>query len=181
MLTWLFRAINSRTQAHLKDIPGPGPRFPFGTATDFFGPWPWEVCAEYGRRHGGIALVWLFNKPAVVLNDPELIGAVLDTQAQDFYKDAPVRALRPVITSESLFITNFGRGWESARREHAHRLVAGGQAMVERLLLQPRGECVMGKLGRRSVLPQRLQGAPVENTAAGLAGLVVRHVAQLIV
>src|SRR5262245_41456717 len=118
MLTWLFRAINGRTQAGPRDIPGPAPRFPFGTTTDFFGPWPWEVCAEYGRRYGGVTLVWLFNQPAVVLNDPELIGAVLDTQAKDFYKDAPVRALKPVITPESLFITNFERGWEAARRDH---------------------------------------------------------------
>src|SRR5688572_4284483 len=118
MLAGLFRAFNGRTQARLGGIPGPVPRFPFGTATAFLGPWPWEACAEYGRRYGGITLIWMFNKPAVVLNDPELIGAVLDTQAQDFYKDAPVAALKPVITRDSLFITNFGRGWDEARRDN---------------------------------------------------------------
>jgi cytochrome P450 len=118
MRAWLFRVFNGRTQARLRDVPGPTPWFPFGNATDFLGPWPWEVCAEYGRRYGGIALVWMFNKPAIVLNDPELIGAVLDTQAADFYKDVPVAALKPVITRDSLFITNFGRGWEEARRDN---------------------------------------------------------------
>ncbi|HUR52570.1 MAG TPA: cytochrome P450, partial [Gemmataceae bacterium] len=116
MIAWLFRVINGRKQARLKDIPGPTPKFPFGTATAFLGPWPWEVCADYGRQYGGITLVWMFNKPALVLNDPELFGAVLDTQSADFYKDSPVAALKPVITPPSLFISNFGRGWEDARR-----------------------------------------------------------------
>jgi cytochrome P450 len=118
MLAALFRALNGRARARLAAIPGPTPRFPLGTAGDFLGPWPWEVCAEYGRRYGGITLIWMFNRPAVVLNDPELIGQVLDTRAADFYKDAPVLALKPVITPESLFITNFGRGWEEARRDN---------------------------------------------------------------
>lgn len=116
MLASLFSAINSRTQAKLKDIPGPTPKFPFGNVTAFLRKWPWEVCANFGKKYGGITLVWMFNKPAVVLNDPELIGEVLDTRATDFYKDAPVAALRPVITHDSLFITNFGKGWEEARR-----------------------------------------------------------------
>lgn len=118
MLTWLFKALNGRKLAHLGTIPGPTPQFPFGTAPAFLGPWPWEVCAEYGQRFGGITLIWMFNKPAIVLNDPELIGEVLDTRARDFYKDAPVRALKPVITPDSLFITNCGRGWESAHRDN---------------------------------------------------------------
>ena len=80
MRAWLFSKLNGRKQAHLGAIPGPTPRFPLGTASDFLSAKPWEVCAEYGRRYGGITLVWVFNKPAVVLNDPELIGeGVLDT------------------------------------------------------------------------------------------------------
>ncbi|MBP3955177.1 cytochrome P450 [Gemmata sp. G18] len=118
MLARLHRTINDHKHARLKHIPGPTPRFPFGTAPAFFGRWPWELCAEYGHRYGGITLVWLFNKPAVVLNDPHLIGEVLDTRAAEFYKGAPVDALKPVITRPSLFITNFGRGWEEARRDN---------------------------------------------------------------
>jgi cytochrome P450 len=118
MLARIFNAINRRGTARLAGIPGPTPRFPFGTVGAFLGPWPWELCADYGRHYGGITLIWLFNKPAIVLNDPELLGEVLDTRAADFYKDAPGPALRPVITPDSLFITNFGRGWEQARRDN---------------------------------------------------------------
>src|SRR3712207_8003984 len=50
---------------------------------------------------------------------------------------------------------------------------SGGQAVFERLLRQPGGERVVGQLGRRGVLPQRLQGAPVEDAPARLAGLLV--------
>src|SRR5581483_5570114 len=77
----IFRALNRRTRARLAAVPGPTPWFPLGTLGDFLGPWPWERCAEYGRRYGGVALVWLFNRPAVVLDDPDLIGQVLDTRA----------------------------------------------------------------------------------------------------
>jgi cytochrome P450 len=118
MLAWLFSTLNGRKQTRLRGIPGPTPRFPFGTAGAFLGPWPWEVCADYGKQYGGMTLIWLLNRPAVVLNDPELIGEVLDTRAADFYKDAPVRALKPVITPGSLFITNFGKGWEQAHNEN---------------------------------------------------------------
>ena len=124
MLTRLFDAINARTRARLKDVPGPTPGFPLGTAGAFLGPWPWEVCAGYGRRYGGVTLIWLLNSPAVVLNDPDLIGEVLDTRAGDFYKAAPVAALQPVITPGSLFVTNFGRGWEQARGENPFSTVS---------------------------------------------------------
>jgi cytochrome P450 len=116
MLARLFDAINGRARARFAGVPGPPPGFPLGTAGDFLRPWPWERCAHYARRYGGLTLIWLFNRPALVLNDPDPIGEVLDTRAADFYKDAPVRALKPVITPGSLFVTNFGRGWEEARR-----------------------------------------------------------------
>jgi cytochrome P450 len=118
MLSRLFGVFNGRTQARLRAIPGPTPLFPFGTALAFLGRRPWEVCADYARRYGGTTLVWMFNKPALILNDPDLIGQVLDTHASDFYKDPPVRALAPVITPGSLFISNFGRGWEEGRRDN---------------------------------------------------------------
>jgi hypothetical protein len=41
-----------------------------------------------------------------VLNDLDFIGQVLDTDWQEFYKDAPCKALAPVITGGSLFISN---------------------------------------------------------------------------
>lgn len=99
-------------------IPGPSPWFPFGTMTQFLRGWPWERCADYAREYGGLTLVWLGGQPALVLNDPELIGEVLVDHWMEFYKDAPVKALQPVITKKDLFISNPGSGWEKARQEN---------------------------------------------------------------
>ena len=77
MLARLFTTLNGRTQVRLRDIPGPTPRFPLGTAGTFLGSRPWEVCAEYGQRYGGITLIWLFNRPAVVLKKMPPFGDIL--------------------------------------------------------------------------------------------------------
>jgi cytochrome P450 len=124
MLARLFTVLQGRGNEGLAGMPGPQPQFPLGNAGDFLRPRPWEVCAHYGQRYGGITLVWLLGRPAVILNDPELIGQVLDSRAADFRKSAPVLALRPVITPGSLFITNFGCGWQEARRDNPFSTVA---------------------------------------------------------
>jgi len=119
MRQWLFRVLEGRDMTRWASVPGPAPTFPLGNGGDFIGSrWPWEVCADYAKQYGGLTLVWFFGRPALVLNDPALIGEVLDTRWQDFYKRGPVEALRPVITPQSLFITNLGHGWETARREN---------------------------------------------------------------
>ena len=76
-------------------IPGPPPTFPFGNALAFMGgnKKPWEVCADWGREYGGMTLVWLLGQPAIVLNDPQLIGEVLETNWQAFTKTPPTMRL----------------------------------------------------------------------------------------
>lgn len=98
-------------------LPGPAPSFPFGNALDFVGRQPWEVTADYGRTYGGIAVTWMGWSPAVVLNDPALIGEVLVTRTADFYKKAPVGALTPVITGDDPFVCN-GQDWVIKRQDH---------------------------------------------------------------
>jgi hypothetical protein len=95
-------------------IPGPEPSFPMGNAGDFMKGWAWERCADYGRRFGGLTLVWLMGTPAIVLNDPNLIGDVLINNCEAFYKDAPHDALAPIITAENMFIAN-GSQWRFGR------------------------------------------------------------------
>ena len=114
----LFRWLNATAIQRLAGFPGPAPSFPGGNLWRFLGRRPWEVCADLGQEFGGVCLVWFFNRPAVVLSDPDLIQEVLETRPWDFYKNQPVAALRPVITPGSLFITNAGRGWDEARREN---------------------------------------------------------------
>jgi cytochrome P450 len=115
MRAWLFRQVYGGRMKHLAGIPGPAPRFPLGTAADFIGKrWPWEVCAEYGRTYGGMTLIWLGGSPAIVLNDPDRTAEVLDTRAEDYYKNSPRDAIGPIITTDGLFLSN-GEQWKFLR------------------------------------------------------------------
>ena len=75
---------------------------------------------RYAREYGGVTLIWILGRPALVLNDPELIGEVLDTRAGDFYKKSPCDALRPVVADDP-FITN-GADWAFKRANHPFSL-----------------------------------------------------------
>jgi cytochrome P450 len=118
----LFRVAFRRRVREFAGIPGPTPRFPFGTLLDFVGRrQPWEVLADYGKTYGGMSLAWAFGVPMVVLNDPALIGDVLDRKHADYYKDVPGAALAPVILPQCLFISN-GAAWARRRAEHPMNL-----------------------------------------------------------
>lgn len=104
--------------APFAEIPGPTPHFPLGNMLQFAGgKKPWEVCSDLGEQYGGVCCVWFLGTPALVLNDPEWIGEVLENKWREFYKDAPCAALAPVITSKSLFISN-PPNWSKAREEN---------------------------------------------------------------
>lgn len=117
----LFRLFHGGKMKALEGFPGPTPTFPFGNGLDFAGKLAWEVCARYAREYGGVTLVWLSGRPALVLNDPQLIGEVLDTCENDFYKDSPRTALLPVITDNCPFIAN-GPDWKVKRDNHPLRM-----------------------------------------------------------
>jgi cytochrome P450 len=102
----LFRARFGARMKPFDGIPGPTPRFPFGTARDFLGANPWDVCAGYEKKYGGLTLIWEGGKPVLVLNDAELIREVLITKPQDYWKDAPSPAFRPVL-KKTEFNENF--------------------------------------------------------------------------
>jgi len=64
---------------------GPEPGLPLGTAGDFL---------KRGRgslrrlrpHYGRMTLIWLAGTPAIVLNDPDLIHRVLDSEAASYYR-----------------------------------------------------------------------------------------------
>lgn len=105
-------------------IPGPVPSYPFGTLREFSGKNPWEVCVGYGKTYGGITLVWMGGQPTLVLNDPKLIGEVLITKTNDYYKDYPIKALRPVLKN-TLFNLNPPE-LTDLRKPHNHPLLIEG-------------------------------------------------------
>jgi cytochrome P450 len=94
MPSGLFRLIHGSKMRASDGFPGPAPSFPFGNSLDFAGKPPWEVCARYAREYGGATRIWLGGRPALVLNDPKLIGEVLDTRADDFPDSAEGKAKR---------------------------------------------------------------------------------------
>lgn len=110
----LFHLLHGARRKAFGSLPGPEPGL-LGTAGDFIGALPWEVCARYAREHGGVTLIWLVGKPGLVLNDPELIGQVLDSRWTEFEKGSLVEALQPVVTT-SVFITRRAGGWADKRR-----------------------------------------------------------------
>ena len=116
----LFKLLYGRKARAFDGIPGPEPSFPMGNAGEFLDKTrhPWEVCCDFAHEFGGVTLVWMANQPALILNDPDLIGEVLESNWTSFYKDAPCKALAPVITRGSLFITNYGNGWSKAHAEN---------------------------------------------------------------
>jgi cytochrome P450 len=104
----------SRRKA-LGNLPGPVPGI-LGTAGDFLGPPPWQVCARYGREYGGVTLIWLGGSPGLVLNDPALIEEVLDSRRTEFEKGSVNEQIRPSVTNHSVFIAKQSEDWEAKRR-----------------------------------------------------------------
>ena len=114
----LFERIYARSFAPFAGLSGPKPQFPHGNATDFLFKQnrPWEVFAEYGQRYGSMSVFWLFSQPNILLHDAKLIGEVLISRTQDFYKDEPCGALIPVLTRSSPNVNN-GAEWTRTRSQ----------------------------------------------------------------
>ncbi len=132
ILESMFRLVyRGRVKAY-EGIPGPVPQFPFGTALAFMGHQPWEVCADLSRQYGGLTLIWLGGKPVLVLNDPALIGEVLEGKDARYYKEDPRRALAPVITPFCLFITD-RPDWSRRRAAHPFNMPGFGEWLDSRV------------------------------------------------
>jgi cytochrome P450 len=115
----LFRVCFGSRLKQFEGIPGPTPKFPFGTLraineAELAGKRAWDVFAGYEKEYGSIALFWYFSTPIVVLNDGELIREVLVDKHQDYYKDDPVTAFKPVLESTEFDVN--GPEWERLRK-----------------------------------------------------------------
>jgi cytochrome P450 len=129
MASSLFRLVHGSKMKALEGFPGPTPWFPFGNAFDFVGEPPWEVCSRYAREYGGVTLIWLAGRPALVLNDPKLIGKVLDTSGNDFYKNAPRTPLPPIIMENGADL----REWMVGQVEPMREMLREGMRLLKDL------------------------------------------------
>jgi cytochrome P450 len=111
----LFNLLFGKKRKALGPLPGPEPGV-LGTAGDFFGPPPWQVCARYGREYGGVTLIWLGGNPGLVLNDPTLIEQVLNSRRTEFEKGSIIEQIRPTVTDHSVFIAKQSGDWAQKRR-----------------------------------------------------------------
>lgn len=152
----LFRWLNRARFAPFADLPGPEPTWPLGNAAAFGRGWPWERCADWARDYGGLVRIFLGGSPALVVSDPALIGEILVDRWTEFHKDAPCAALVPVITRESLFISNLP-AWKAAREQHPLRQVP--PEPWHAALLEPL-RATLGELGRGWV--ERSAARPLE-------------------
>lgn len=104
---WVFEQTYGDALESVRGIPGPTPLFPLGNLGDFLGEKPWEVIARYVRAHGGELVCWWWRgEPVVTPATPAAAHAVLVSQELDFYKDAPLRALTPLLTDVEAFLAN---------------------------------------------------------------------------
>ena len=169
----LFRLRFGSRMRHFEGMPGPTPRYPSGTSWDFASGKPWDVCAGYEKKYGGVTLIWEAGTPVVVLNDPDLIREVLVVKHEDYWKDAPGPAFRPVL-KKTEFNENFEEWRELAKNDplnmegysqwvktqtpavkkvvddHLNRLTASPQAVnllpvVERMVYGSLNECMVSR------------------------------------
>ena len=120
----LFRLRYGSVMKKFEGIPGPTPIFPIGNMSEFAKRNPWEVFVDYEKQYGGMTLCWLGGEPTLVLNDPNLISEVLITKADDYYKDYPIKALRPVLRN-TVFNLNSPE-WDKLRKPHSHPCLIEG-------------------------------------------------------
>lgn len=111
-----FSLIFSSKTRLLQNIPGPKPSFPIGNILDFASTDPHKKLYEYAQQYGNIMCFWLGNIPNILINDPKLIEQVLVTDRNNFYKNSPRKAAKPVMNG-SVFLSN-GKDWEFKRRNH---------------------------------------------------------------
>jgi cytochrome P450 len=169
----LFRRRFGSRMKHFDGMPGPTPSYPFGTSWDFRKGTPWDVCAGYEKKYGGVTLIWEAGTPVVVLNDAELIREVLITKHEDYWKDAPGPAFRPVL-KKTEFNENFDEWRQLAQNdplnmegydrwvltqtpvvkkvvdEHLDRLTASSGAVnllpvIERMIYDAFNACMIGR------------------------------------
>jgi cytochrome P450 len=98
-----------------EDVPGPHAGI-LGNLTDIAGHQVHEVLAGWAAEYGDLVAFRVLDTPWLLINDPAMVGEVLETRHDAFFKHAPVKELRPIVR-QSVFIAN-GEEWASKRPRH---------------------------------------------------------------
>lgn len=112
----IFNLLFGSKRKAFASLPGPPPGI-LGTAGDFLGASPWDVCARYGREYGGVTLIWMGPNPGLVLNDPALIAEVYESpRRMEFEKGNISEQIRPTVTNDTVFIAKLSEDWAERRQ-----------------------------------------------------------------
>lgn len=146
-----FQLLYQKQLAQFKGkISGPPPSFPLGNAGSFLGANPWVPALEWIKEYGNLVLIWIGSNPALLLNDPDLIGELLVANGLDFYKDSPRPQLLPITTDSSCFIAN-GEQWHEKRSNHPFSSHSFWDWMISQLsLLRNQTRCSAHEILRKS-------------------------------
>jgi len=75
-----------------------------------------EVLAAWSDEYGDRVYTRFVGRTRIFLNEPALLGQILETEHDRYYKIEPVAEMRPMVR-QSVFISN-GAEWEPKRRAH---------------------------------------------------------------
>jgi len=107
--------IAKRIERLLPKIHGPTPVWPIGNLKDFIMKPPYKVLQNYHHQYGDNVSFWLFNKPAILVTQPEDIKLIVENSI-DIYKNSPKHAAGKYFLS-SVFFAN-GSEWHDKRKAH---------------------------------------------------------------
>jgi cytochrome P450 len=113
----------------LADVPGPAPLPIMGNLMDFLTMEVHERFYEYSLAYGDMVKFYIFKRPALLINSPELLEQVMITDRDRYFKQTPTTAFRPIVR-QSIFIANkpewtFGREHHPYTRDYAPSFLEG--------------------------------------------------------
>lgn len=82
----MLLAVDASLTNQLRHIPAP-PAYPIIGHIPYLLKEPWRVFYEYSKRYGAVYLIRLWNKPMLIVSDPELVKTMFRERADIYLKD----------------------------------------------------------------------------------------------
>jgi len=113
----LFAWLNSDAVKMLDTVPGPRPSFPLGNLMALAKEELHTLMGRWHAAYGDVLVFWAFGQPTLLVNEPRLLQQILVDRREDYFKNVPRAAARPIL-GESVFRARGGREAIEKRRHH---------------------------------------------------------------